>query len=449
MADKPWIWTAKGEEAQRILAFNKIAMLEGGSRSTKTSHIIRCLYIRAVKYPEYDQAIFRLRLSHARASLWYQTLPKVARQMGLIGGEGGDNIHFNKSEFFIEFPKHNKIWLGGLDDKERTEKILGQEHMTIFLNEVSQMTYDSVEMTLPRLLAGDKVKTHLWMDQNPPTKAHWTYKMFHLCQCGHSDKEHKDDKCVKCECKHFQRVMPDGTKVPENDFKTFRMNPADFVDIIGTDYLDTLDLLGQKKKKRFKEGEYGEDSEGALWKRSWFKYKDIALDKLKFTVTAVDPSGSKEGDEIGIITAGFDGKDFYILDDYSMHGTPNEWGEDVTSAYDKWRCNYVVAEKNFGGDMVESVITDMGRKKIKVELVTASKGKAVRADPISALYEKASNDKYTGPKVYHRTAFPSLEDELVTWEPMGDDKSPNRLDALVFAITRLSEGGKLSLADVL
>ena len=181
-----------------------------------------------------------------------------------------------------------------------------------------------------------------------------------------------------------------------------------------------------------------DDNPGALWKREWI---DAARtnDPPDFAriVVAVDPSGSKDGDAVGITVQGSAriGKDwhFYLLEDCSLHGTPKEWGDAVVAAYNKWGADLIVAESNFGGDMVTNTIqTVEGGRSVRVKLVHASRGKAVRAEPISAVYEQGRG--------HHVGTFPALEDQICQWEP--GMPSPNRMDALVWGGTELVLGKK-------
>lgn len=396
--------TPKQAEALKLMGSNKHTLLEGGGRSGKTVRIVRGIVARALHYPGTDHLMARLRLSHARASLWNKTLPDVLNSLGIRGQVELNG--YDLTAFFRVKNKVSRIVVGGLDDKERTEKILGLEYATIFLNEVSQITYDTVETVMTRLNPPQGVPSRVWMDYNPPSTRHWGYKIFH------------------------ERKFPDGRPVPEGDYAWLKMNPADNRENISAEYFDTLETLSLSKRIRFRDGEYGTE-EGALWKRDWIKYA-AAPENLLRVVVGVDPSGSAAGDEIGIIVAGIDAEgNGYTLADYSMHGSPKEWGEEVVKAYNEFGADMVAAEKNFGGDMVEAVITDMGRSNVNVKLVNASRGKAVRAEPISARYEQG--------KIKHAKEMPALEDELCTWKPAVDKKSPNRLDANVWAHTELSE----------
>lgn len=179
---------------------------------------------------------------------------------------------------------------------------------------------------------------------------------------------------------------------------------------------------------------------GALWTRENIeKNRVIQAPELAKIVVAVDPTTSADGggDAAGIIVAGSLGDEGYVLEDATLNGSPLQWAEMAIRQYYKHDANLIVAEKNQGGEMVGMTIHQasttlpdgsvVNGKNIPVKLVHASRGKIVRAEPISAKYEKG--------KVHHVGPFPQLEDELCLWLP--GDKSPNRLDALVWAMTDL------------
>lgn len=178
-------------------------------------------------------------------------------------------------------------------------------------------------------------------------------------------------------------------------------------------------------------GKWLDDAEGLLWNRAILA--KAYLDKcpqLNRIVVAIDPAitANSESDETGIIVCGKDseGKG-YILEDLSGKYSPNEWALISVKAFDKWGADCIVAEKNQGGDMVESVLRSQGAKN-RVKLVTATKGKYVRAEPVYSLYEQS--------KVFHIGRFPILESQMVTFEP-DKGKSPDRVDALVWGLTDL------------
>lgn len=178
-----------------------------------------------------------------------------------------------------------------------------------------------------------------------------------------------------------------------------------------------------------------DDTPGALWKRELIDtIRVIKTPPLARVVVAIDPSGSsgENAAEAGIIVAGVDkvgntGKEQgFVLDDVSLLDTPEKWATAAVTAYHKYKADCIVAEVNYGGEMVEAVIRSIDPS-VSFKMVRASRSKQVRAEPVSALYSKG--------RVWHVGAFPKLEDEYCTWVPGA--KSPNRLDAAVWALTEL------------
>lgn len=183
-----------------------------------------------------------------------------------------------------------------------------------------------------------------------------------------------------------------------------------------------------------------DEVEGGLWDRErdieqWRQPAGMDMPQFDRIVVAIDPSGSSEGDETGIAVAGIAKKwknhttnryHAYVLDDRSMQGSPKAWAEDAARAYHQWQANAMIAEKNFGGDMVAATIATIPGAP-HVTLVWASRGKMIRAEPVHKLYEDGL--------VHHVRRFDDMERELCTWVP--GMPSPNRLDAIVWALTDL------------
>ena len=161
-------------------------------------------------------------------------------------------------------------------------------------------------------------------------------------------------------------------------------------------------------------------------------------------VVGVDPAvtSGEDADSTGIVVAalGRDG-DGYVLDDRTCRDTPQRWAQRVMWTYDRWQADRVVAEKNQGGDLVATVLRAQ-RRNVPLTLVHASRGKLARAEPIAALYEQG--------RVHHVGVFPELEEELTSAVP-GSGPSPDRMDALVWALTELmgaaDTGGSLAASD--
>lgn len=181
-----------------------------------------------------------------------------------------------------------------------------------------------------------------------------------------------------------------------------------------------------------------DDNPNALWSRAMIEAARVReFPDLIRVVTGVDPSGSSSGAECGIVTVGkaYDGaiSHYYVLDDSSRQGSPAEWGGQAVASYNKFHCDRVVAETNYGGEMVESTIRNVqGGALVAYKPVHATRGKAVRAEPVAALYEQK--------RVHHVGMFASLENEMCEWVP--GERSPNRMDGLVWAITDLMDEGE-------
>lgn len=179
-----------------------------------------------------------------------------------------------------------------------------------------------------------------------------------------------------------------------------------------------------------------DDIPGALWTRTAIDAGKVrqAPDMVR-VVVAIDPSGtqgkSDDGDSIGIVAAGkgADGR-AYVLADRTCKLSPDGWGKRAVNAFHEFKADRIVAERNFGGAMVEHVIRTIDPR-VSYKEVTASRGKIARAEPVAALYEQN--------KVSHVGSFPELEDQLCAMAPDGylGEGSPDRADALVWALTEL------------
>ena len=341
------------------------------------------------------------------------------------------DYEIDKTDWYAKLPNDAQVWFGGLDDKERTEKVLGQEYVTIYLNECSQIPQASADIAVTRLAQkvvqvvegmpeGTLLKPRMFYDENPPSKAHWTYKRF------------------------IQKLDPE-TKRPivnQDDYAWFQMNPADNLENLPEGYLDTLKSLSGRLQRRFLKGEFADATPNALFPDEVFdKWRviDGKLPQFVRVVVSVDPSGADDADnadndEIGIIVAalGTDGN-AYVLEDDSLKAGPAVWGRVATSAYDRHEGDCIVGEVNYGGAMVNQTI-QVARPRTPFKKVTASRGKHVRAEPFSALYEQG--------KVRHVGDFRELEDELAAFSTFGytGERSPNRADAAIWALAELFPG---------
>ena len=416
--------TPKQQEAMAVLASDaRHIMLFGGSRSGKTFLLCRAVALRALKAPESRHAILRFRFNHVKNSVVLDTWPKM---MALCFP--GVKFTISKTDWYCEFENGSQVWFGGLDDKERSEKILGMEFVTIYLNECSQIPQSSRDIVVTRLAqqAEQKISglppvplaTRMYYDCNPPSKAHWSYKLFVLKKDPDTGELLRD---------------------PQN-YAHFKISPQDNVQNLSDGYLQTLEGLGARLRKRFLEGDWADATAGALFNESdidkWRVLDSDELPEMLRVVIGVDPSGSgdvnnTDNDAIGIAVGGLgvDGIG-YLLADLTVKAGPATWGKVATDAYDRFKANLIVGEDNFGGAMVQHVI-QTARPRTPYKAVTATRGKFVRAEPVAALTE-------TG-KVRHVGYFPELEGELAAFTTNGfiGDHSPNRADAYVWVFTEL------------
>lgn len=432
--------TARQAMAQQLLASACTwLMLFGGGRSGKTFLIIRNIVLRALKAPGSRHLIVRSRFNHLKASIMRDTFPKVMRVCfpELIKGDGWD---INMSEGFAKIkagqdknglPIYSEMWFLGLDDSDRMEKVLGMEFATIYANECSQIQWGGVQILLTRLAqrcmqvingVERPLKLRFLFDCNPPSKMHWTFKVFK------------------------QKLDPE-TKQPlrnPDNYDSFLMNPRDNAENLSPEYLETLSGLSERMKRRFERGEFAEATPNALFDEAdidrW-RAEPEEVPTLVRVVVTVDPSGASDdaqnadNDEVGITVTGLgsDGN-AYLLEDLTIKAGPTVWGSTAVQAYQRHNADAIVGETNFGGGMVKFVVQAAASKlgmRVNFRMVTASRGKAQRAEPFSVLYPQG--------KVRHVGLFPKLEDELCAFSTSGytGAKSPNRADAHIWGLAEL------------
>lgn len=386
-------------------------LLAGGARSGKTLLLTRATVIRALRGAASRHAILRFRGNAARSSISLDTLPKV---MEMCFPQVKMEEH--RQDGFFEFENKSQIWVGGLDDKERVEKILGQEYVTLLFNECSQIPYASILVARTRLAQQvEGLKQRAYYDLNPGSANHWTNLEFG---------------------KHLDPATRIPLSDPQNYVRGF-ISPEENAENLSEEFLDSLRGLPTKQRMRFLEGKYVDEIDGALWTIELLdQHRADSKPEMKRIIVAVDPSGCSgdedvRSDEVGIIVAGLgDDGIAYILEDLSGRHGPSGWAAIVCSAYERWGADCVVAEINYGGAMVKEVIRAKNSI-IAFREVRASRGKHVRAEPVATLYTQG--------KVKHFGRFPRLEDQLLAFSAAGytGDRSPDRADAAVWAISEL------------
>lgn len=400
-------------KAVKLLGSESIhLLLFGGSRSGKTFILVRAVVIRALRCAKSRHCILRKHFTDLNKAIICDTFPRV---MELCFS--GVAYTLNKSLYCARFSNGSEIWFGGLD---KGDKILGNEYVTMYFNEISEIPYDQVETAYSRNAQKcEGLQNRFYYDCNPPGKSHWSYKLFE------------------------QKINPtDNKAIPRPElYSHMRMNPQDNVENLSATYLQSLEMLSSRKKARFLLGEWQDDNENALWKRDSminpFRMKSAPanLDRI---VVGVDPAVTKKdsSDLTGIVIAGCKrikgDVHYFVLDDRSMIASPSEWANTAVNAYNEYEADRIVAETNQGGDMVEQTIRNIDRR-VSYRGVRATRGKIVRAEPIASLYERGL--------VHHIGDLQLLEDEMCSYCGFEDEKSPDRMDALVWALTDLSSRG--------
>lgn len=292
--------TARQYQALALLRSVSRVLLYGGARSGKTFLIVCVIVLRAIKYPGSRHLIARLRYAHARASIWLDTLPAVVKFLGVE-----DIVQWRESDHYLVVQHrgaaNSEIWVDGLDDRDRVDKILGREYATIYLNEVSQIAYATVTTVMTRLAQKIEGCTpRLFLDENPPSKFHWTNRLF------------------------IQGVDPEtGEPVDREKYGALQVNPEHNAANLPDGYIEeNLATLPEHKRRRFLLGEFG-DAEGIIFK-NWDIIDAIpeevkAHSRLSYGVDfgfSVDPAA--------VVECRMNGDDLYLHEVVYQQGLTNQ-----------------------------------------------------------------------------------------------------------------------------
>lgn len=390
----------------------RFCLTYGGSRSGKTWEFCGTIVERALLAPKSRHLIVRQEGTSVKRAIVKGTMPEVIamRWPGLP-------VVWREQYGYFQFPNGSEIWVGGLNDEKALDKILGNEYVTIYGNEASEFKYSAYTTLRSRLaqtvetINGNPMSQRFYVDLNPTVKQHWTYRLWR------------------------DGIDPESeTLVDLSNYGYAVVNPIDNAENLSAEYLEDLNALPERARKRFRDGEYVADDEDALWRRDVIKRTQELPDMVRIVV-AIDPATTNQpgSDETGLIVAGLgvDGIG-YVLADTSGKRRPEDWARQAIALYHEWSADRIVAEVNQGGDMVEAVLRSQ-QANVPYKAVHATRGKAVRAEPIAALYERG--------KVRHANEFAQLEDQMCSFKTDMDRKklgySPDRVDALVWAMTDL------------
>ena len=330
-----------------------------------------------------------------------KTLESTIERMGLAGAftfKQDSIVCVNGSEFIFQGLHAN------------VQQIKSLENISIaYVEEAETVTEESWQVLIPTIRAD---KSEIWVCFNPKDADDATYQRFVV-------NPPKD--CISVKINYTDNPFcPDVMKAEAEDLKEKNIGLYRHIWL----------------------GECRQANENALWKARTMidpyrvNVRDCPSD-MRRIVVGVDPAvtNTATSDETGIVCVGcaknaHTGEmEYYVLDDWSMKGSPNEWAKRAIDLYAEYDADRIVVEVNNGGDLVESLMRriDSG---ISLSSVRATRGKILRAEPIAALYERGL--------VHHVGTFPLLEDEMCNFCGTDGESSPDRLDALVWALTELS-----------
>lgn len=289
------------------------------------------------------------------------------------------------------------------------------------VDEAQELTNEEAFDRIDLSLRDKGVRNRIVLSLNPTAKSHWIYRRFFKAR-----EVAEDFNGIRGDTCYIHTTYHDNAQNLDGDFLRLaeecrETNPEKYRNV----------FLGLWKG----------DKEGALWSESMVSSFRVAsapasLDRV---VVGVDPAvtSADTSDETGIVVVGakrIQGqRHYYVLADRSMRSSPNSWAGAAVNAFEEFEADRVVAEVNNGGDLVESLVQGAAGKRIPYRAVRASRGKITRAEPVAALYERGL--------VHHVGTFPVLEDQMRNYCGRDTEKSPDRMDALVWALTELSSKG--------
>lgn len=392
-------------------------------------------------------ADFAIRHPGAHIALVRRTLPMLKQTHGLhLPGMLRGHARENKSEFTFTFPNASVIRFISLPNVGDEQNYKSAEFDLLLFDELTEFLESQYTFMLSRARSARGHRAHVIATSNPEGAGfRWVKRRFVKPR---AEDLAKGQEAPKPGVPWAPPIVDNGQIIGWHPLRAFL--PATIEDNPGLlksnpGYVAQLRAMPDSRLRRaLLDGDWDamDDIPGALWSQSVIDAHRVATVpdtvRLVRVVVGVDPSGSSTNgkSECGIIVAGL-GSDghFYVLEDLSGAWTPTEWADRVNGAYDRWAADTVVAEVNFGGEMVAATL-QAAHPMLPVTLVRASRGKAVRAEPVAVLTHRGM--------VHMVGRWPELEDQMCQWTP-DSGWSPDRIDATVWTVAELA-GGASALA---
>ena len=395
-----------------------------GGRGSGKSFAIASNACNELVWGNTSQNILYLRQTLVSAAI--SIIPEFMEKLEILGCRG--KVDTTKGEI-VNRKTMSRIYFRGIQSSSGSNEAnlksipnIG----TVIVDEAQELVNEAVFDRIDLSLRSKKIRNRVVLSLNPADDTHWIYRRFFR------ERGIADD---------FNGIAGDVCYIH-----------TDYTDNAANLSQDFLRLAEDCRKRDFAKyqnlflGFWRKDNLNALWKKSSmidpFRVHSVPAD-LDRIVVAVDPAVTKKetSDLTGIVIAGckrIRGETHYfVLDDRSLIGSPSEWAHTVVNAYREYEADRIVAEVNQGGDLVEQTIRNIDRR-IAYRAVHATRGKILRAEPVSELYERGL--------VHHVKDLAELENEMCSYCGYDREKSPDRLDALVWALTELSAEGQGSMA---
>lgn len=413
-----WDWNPTPKQQQAIDASGQaFETLFGGSAAGGKSFAISNM---AVDYA--------LRHDGAHIGIVRKTLPmlKQTHLLTLRPMLQGVAVH-NAAEMTWTFPNASIIRFISLPHAGEEQNYKSVEFDRLFFDEVTELPEEQYTYLLTRLRSARGHRVAAFCTANPEGVGYRWVK----------NRWVKD----RTPGEVWHPPLPSGEPGPGRVFVPASVYDNPHILRTNPDYVRQLEAIPDPRKRAaLLHGDWEAMSQvpGALWDLDVIeRHRVTDTPQVGRVVVGVDPATTygDNSDSTGIVVVGQYGQDLYVLADRTVKASPAGWAAEVLKACDQFGTTEVVAESNQGGEMVRHTLNEAAKaamQTIRVRLIRASKGKAVRAEPVAALYELG--------KVHHYRTLPELEDELTTWTPDAP-KSPDRLDALVWACTHLSGSG--------
>ena len=373
-------------------------ILTGGRASSKSYHV--AVFLLNLTYEKGHTILFtRYTMIAAHKSI----IPEFIEKINILGKEGDFEI---TQTSIINNQTGSTILFSGIKTSSgnQTANLKSIQGLTTFvLDESEELVDEDIFDTIDLSIRHKTLPNRVILIMNPSNKQHFVYKRW------------------------FEKGKRQDTTYIHT---TYLHN----IENLSESFIQQAERTKEANEARYRHlflGEWVESSEGLLWTRQILdRLRVDQKPQLTRVVVAIDPAATanKNSDETGIVVAGIDGNgNGYILEDVSGRWTPAEWGLLAVQKAAAWGADCIVAETNQGGDMVQNVIRNIDSK-VRYKGVHATKGKYTRAAPIFNLYELG--------KVYHVGQHPLLELQMCTFNP-NEGSSPDRVDALVWALTEL------------